>query len=622
MSSPPDRALDTVRGILAAQEEVELPDGMVPPPPDDASPGAQDPGWDGVDPGGPPPPAADGAADPPEKRCAGLPLNDLGNGLRLIAHFGEDLLHVPRVGWFVWTGQRWRLDPDQIEVRRMAHRLTDLIAREIWHIRLPDADAAAIAGAGEGRAVIDEIGAIPPRDRSEEQVRRLAEAQRSVAAAEDAGSRRDKAVARRLTHARNAGNSNAIKNLMAEAAAVIARGVDDLDAAPLQVNTESGVLCFEVRPGEDDGGQNPPRPVASVTLVPHRRDQLLSKMMPVVHDPRARCPQFDAFLERVQPSAEMRRFIQRWSGLSMTGLTGEQKFAFYHGGGRNGKSVMNDLLARMLGDYAASAKIESITGKNRRGGGDATPDLMPLIGARMVRASEPEQGVQLQEGLVKEMTGGEPILVRALNQDFILIYPRFKLTISGNHKPEIYGGDDGIWRRVLLVPWDVQIPPDEVDPDLKDKLWEERSGILNWLIGGLLDYLEGGLQVPEAVSAATREYREDSDPVGTFLTLCCTVTGDAADTIPAKDLSRAVNYWLEDSGRGSWTPGTVFKRLKAKAERWKSPETGHGFRARKSSTSYYDGLRFKADFNDRFRAASTAGAGRAAPAERSDADDM
>ncbi len=91
----------------------------------------------------------------------------------------------------------------------------------------------------------------------------------------------------------------------------------------------------------------------------------------------------------------------------------------------------------------------------------------------------------LQEGLIKELTGGEPILVRALHSDFVEVRPQFKLTISGNHKPEIRGTDDGIWRRVMLVPFDVQIPEAERDQDLGKKLWEERSGILNWLVKGV-----------------------------------------------------------------------------------------------------------------------------------------
>ncbi len=163
-----------------------------------------------------------------------------------------------------------------------------------------------------------------------------------------------------------------------------------------------------------------------------------------------------------------------------------QKLAFFHGGGANGKSVLVDLMARMFGDYSASARIESLTGKNKKSGSDSQPDLMPLIAARFVRTSEPEDGERLQEGLVKALTGGEPMMIRALYSDFIIFRPIFKLTISGNHLPEIRGGDDGIWRRVMLVNFPVQIPEKKRIPkeELDEILWQERSGILNWLIQG------------------------------------------------------------------------------------------------------------------------------------------
>jgi len=258
-------------------------------------------------------------------------------------------------------------------------------------------------------------------------------------------------------------------------------------------------------------------------------------------------------------------------------------------------------VARMLGDYAATARIKSLTGVDRRGGGDATPDLMVLIGARFVRASEPREGEQLQEEFIKELTGGEPIMVRALNSDFVEMDPDFKLTISGNHKPVVRGTDDGIWRRLLLVPWDVQIPEHRRDKDLGEYLFQnERSGILNRLRDGLLDYLEGGLAVPGLVSDATKEFREESDPVGTFLEQCCVITGDHRDSIGARELGEAFNFWNSDRGFGEWKPKTVGMKLKEKADRWKSPVTGQRFTARKSSTHFYDGIQFNAVFWQRW----------------------
>jgi len=247
MSDPTDR-LSRVRDVMQQGEEVDLPDGLVPP---DAgsSPGHDDPGHDGIDPGPPPPPPEEGEAPPPEAACVDLPLNDLGNGQRLIVHFGADLIWIPRVGWFVWTGQVWRTDPDGIEVRRRAHRLTELISREIWHMPLAAEDDRILSEAEAAAQDLEELGVIPAKDRTDDQLQQMARAAKLLAVAKDIKDRRDKSIGRRLTHAKNAGNSNAIKNLMTEASAAIARPLADLDADPLMINTNGGVLQIVMEPG-------------------------------------------------------------------------------------------------------------------------------------------------------------------------------------------------------------------------------------------------------------------------------------------------------------------------------------------------------------------------------------
>ena len=273
-----------------------------------------------------------------------------------------------------------------------------------------------------------------------------------------------------------------------------------------------------------------------------------------------------------------------------------QKFVFQYGKGANGKSVLSDLMNRILGDYATTVKIKSLTGRNNKSGADATPDLMPLVGARAALASEPEEGDRLQEGMIKEMTGGEPILVRQLHSDFIEVRPYFKLTISGNHKPDIRGTDDGIWRRVLLVPFDVQIPEAERDEKLIEKLWEERSGILNWLIEGLKSFLEGGLQEPAQVLDATQEYRADSDPIGSFLGDCCVVSGSSEDFLSARELIDGFNLWLDQRGEGMWGQRTVSLKFKAEAGRYRDPTTNRPFSKGKREVTGYRGIKFTEAF--------------------------
>lgn len=568
----------------------------------------------GDDGGFPPPPSG---ADTPEARCALFPLNDIGNGMRFAEHFGSDLLWVPRVGWFVWDGRIWAKDPDDIAVRRLAQKVSGLIAREVRHLPGPSPEEQEmIASRPETEAEIARLKAVPAKDRPPADVERMIELSsrlKQIGRIEDDESG---LIGQRLRHAKNAGNSGPIANMIAESSVNLTRRLDELDAGAFDVNTATGVLRFSVEEDLDAGMSR----VARVDLLPHAREQLITKMVEVDYDPAARAPRFEAFLARIQPSAEMRAFLQRWFGLSMTAHTGEQKLAFLHGMGANGKSVLVDLMARLMGDYAATAKIESLTGKNRRGGGDATPDLVPLMGARMVRASEPDEGERLQEGIIKELTGGEPILVRALHSDFVEMRPVFKLTISGNHKPEIRGTDDGIWRRVLLVPFDVQIPEAERDDGLLDKLMEEGPGILNWLVDGLIAYLEGGLQEPAAVLDATREFREESDPVGAFLGECTVVTGDERDFMTARDLIEGFNHWLDEKGETRWGGRTVSNHLSRKAARWRHPESGRSFIKGKSGVTGYRGIRLTDVFRARFEAREQRAWGRSTSgsAERED----
>ena len=567
-----------------------------------------DDAWDELEPIGapnvppdppPPPPVSPDGDDPPARRAAGFALNDIGNGQRFTLYFGPDAVWVPRVGWFRWTGQVWRKDPDMIQIRGLAQQVSARIEQEVRFLQLSPAKADLVA---QRDALLARLAVLNGLDKDavtagiraeraeiDDRLGRITEAVKGLS--EQAG--------QRLSFAKTSGNTARIDNMISEAGIGLARPVEAMDAAALEINTLSGVLRFSVWRDPSSGASA----VANVALVAHDRAQMNTKIMPVSYDRFATAPQFDAFLQRIMPSVENRLFLQRWFGLSMTALTGEQKLCFFYGDGANGKSVLVDLMARLLGDYAATAKIESLTGSNRRAGGDATPDLVPLIGARFVRASEPDQGVKWQEGLIKELTGGEEILIRALHSDFVAVRPQFKLTLSGNNKPDIRGTDDGIWRRVLVVPFEVQIPAAERIPknELDAMLFAEAPGVLNWLIEGLLSYLEGGLREPVAILAATTELREENDPYGTFLEEACVITGDARDSISAAELVYAFHYWMASKAEGQFKDRTVAIALKSHSRRWRSRNTGLKFTARKSSNWYYDGIRFTDTFQRRWR---------------------
>ncbi len=594
-------AVDQVRAVMQSAEDVNLPEGMGGEDHQDGFPDDYTP---------PPPPPDEGAAgDEPEdpiSRSSREPLNDLGNGNRFRIHFGENILFVSQVGWFVWDGARWKRDPEISRdcsplIRARAHKMSGLIEKEIDWLQPSKRDRQLLAKERELRQRRGEIEADPAHAGDEALMTELGHIASQLRSIDTALKTHKSLIGRRLTHAKNAGNSGPMSNMIAEARVMLAQQVDDMDRGDLDVNTLSGVLRFSRIPGDPENGMSP---MADVELVPHDRAQLLTKVMPVEFDPEAKCPRFDAFLQQIQPNIEMRRFLQRWFGLSMSGMD-IQKLAFFHGGGANGKSVLVDLMARIFGDYAATAKIESLTGKNKKSGSDSQPDLIPLIGARFVRTSEPEEGERLQEGLVKALTGGEPMMVRALYTDMIVFQPIFKLTISGNHLPDIRGGDDGIWRRLMLVQFPVQIPEHKRIPkkELDEILWAERSGILNWLVDGLLDYLSGGLQEPQDVMAATEGYRKESDPIGTFLGDATEVSGYEGDFMTARELIEAFNFWIEERGETRWGNRTVSNRIKAKAGTWRHPDSNKTFAAGKSGVTGYRGIRLSDDFASRKRAA-------------------
>ncbi|WP_423212265.1 DNA primase family protein [Paracoccus yeei] len=594
-------AVDQVRAVMQSAEDVNLPEGMGGEDHQDGFPDDYTP---------PPPPPDEGAAgDEPEdpiSRSSREPLNDLGNGNRFRIHFGENILFVSQVGWFVWDGARWKRDPEISRdcsplIRARAHKMSGLIEKEIDWLQPSKRDRQLLAKERELRQRRGEIEADPAHAGDEALMTELGHIASQLRSIDTALKTHKSLIGRRLTHAKNAGNSGPMSNMIAEARVMLAQQVDDMDRGDLDVNTLSGVLRFSRIPGDPENGMSP---MADVELVPHDRAQLLTKVMPVEFDPEAKCPRFDAFLQQIQPNIEMRRFLQRWFGLSMSGMD-IQKLAFFHGGGANGKSVLVDLMARIFGDYAATAKIESLTGKNKKSGSDSQPDLIPLIGARFVRTSEPEEGERLQEGLVKALTGGEPMMVRALYTDMIVFQPIFKLTISGNHLPDIRGGDDGIWRRLMLVQFPVQIPEHKRIPkkELDEILWAERAGILNWLVEGLLDYLSGGLQEPQDVMAATEGYRKESDPIGTFLGDATEVSGYEGDFMTARELIEAFNFWIEERGETRWGNRTVSNRIKAKAGTWRHPDSNKTFAAGKSGVTGYRGIRLSDDFASRKRAA-------------------
>jgi putative DNA primase/helicase len=212
------------------------------------------------------------------------------------------------------------------------------------------------------------------------------------------------------------------------------------------------------------------------------------------------------------------KFLQQWLGYCLTGSIREHAFIFVYGDGGNGKSVFLETVTYILGDYATTAAMETFTASKS----DRHPtDLAMLRGARIVTASETEEGRAWAEAKIKAMTGGDRISARFMRQDFFQYNPTFKLTVIGNYKPIVRNVDDAMRRRINLIPFVRK--PAVVDKNLKEKLKAEAPGILQWMVEGCIDWQENGLTRPPVVEAATEAYFADQDLFSQWIEERCDV---------------------------------------------------------------------------------------------------
>jgi putative DNA primase/helicase len=295
----------------------------------------------------------------------------------------------------------------------------------------------------------------------------------------------------------------------------------ELDADPWLLNVENGTI--DLGTGE---------------LRKHKRENMITKLAPVTYDPEASARRFERFLRKVLVDDEMVGFVRRFAGYSLTGSTRERVFAILWGSGKNGKSTLIELLRDALGDYARNTDVETILRKRYSG---VNNDVAALKGARFVSAAEVEQGRALAESKVKNLTGSDTVTARFLFAEPFDFRPEFKLWLSTNNKPMVYGQDDAIWDRIRLIPFTQRFEGEKADPKLPDALRAELAGVLAWLVRGCLEWQREGLGEPEGVKKATEGYRAEMDMFAAFREECC-VTGQ--------------NLWVE------------FKRLYAAWEEW------------------------------------------------------
>ncbi len=432
-------------------------------------------------------------------RQADLRLHDEGNARRFVDFFGHEFRYVAEMRkWLIWNGRYWQLDVENAVLER-AKKTADLIAAEAMAVSDDDVKKALFKHA-----------------RASHQEPRL----------------------------------RAMVKLAESDAAVVIRTAS-LDRDPLLLPVENGVL--DLRTGK---------------LRDHNPDDLITRIAPVVFDPKAKCPAWWKFLNRVirthqrgrsRCDRDLIRYLRRMVGYCLTGDASAQVLFFLYGLGANGKSTFLNVMKVLLGpDYAKRAAYDTLTFK--KGGRGATNDLARLRGVRAVLTSEIEDGAQLDESLVKDLTGGEVISARFLYAEFFEFLPEFKILMAGNHKPVIRGDNDGIWRRLQLIPFTETIPEDVRDPRLPEKLLAELPGILNWALQGCREWQRKGLQPTARMRAAVQEYRSDSDLLGQWVLDCC--DEGPSKSVGAMDAYTSYKFWAFLNGLKPMTNTSFGKKLK------------------------------------------------------------
>ncbi len=314
---------------------------------------------------------------------------------------------------------------------------------------------------------------------------------------------------------------------------------EELDANPWLFNCENGTL--DLRTGQ---------------LRRHDRRDLCTMLAPVEFDATARCPKWEAFLERVMDgNRALIRFLQRAAGYSLTGDVSEHVLFFLYGTGANGKTTFINTQLALMGQYGRQADSDLLLATYNR---SHPTNVARLAGARFVACAEVEEGCRIAESLVKSLTGGDRRTARRMREDFWEYNPTDKIWLAANSKPRIYGQDEGIWRRIRLIPFNVAIPEDQQDRHLSQKLLDELPGILNWALEGCLAWQSQGLTAPEEVKAATASYRSEEDVIGRFVDQNCNVSPDAM--VPASELYRDYVAWCKDNDEKAKSQ-TAFGRL-------------------------------------------------------------
>jgi putative DNA primase/helicase len=363
-------------------------------------------------------------------------------------------------------------------------------------------------------------------------------------------------------HTQNLPRLEAMIRLASSEPGMVIGNASELDADPWLLGVKNGVV--DLRTG---------------THLASDPKMLITKQCNATYTPEADCPRFKQFLNEIfDDDLETIAAVRRLLGYTLTGTTSEEVMVICHGHGANGKSVFSNIVSNVIGEYYTVGPNCLLVARDKNDN-SVRNDLAKLLGARLISVNELKQDAKLDEQVIKQLAGREPMSARFLHKEFFDFQPTGKVWLRTNHRPTVTGEDDGIWRRLVLIPFKRKFSEKERDTNLEAKLLDERDGILAWMVQGALNWQTHGLLLSPTIMAESGAYRKDSDLLGEFIE-------DETEVSPSErteqgELFLQWKFWCDRNGLRQGSKAAFSRKLS---------ERGHG-ELKSNGRRYYQGLK-------------------------------